>query len=102
MHVSTGRRRGIKYDPAPCAFEMGALCSLFRREGKRGSLGLRQTNPTGCARERERERKFDTCCRPSLEAEVIVRGFQWVNFPWCVKKKLIITLRTSDYFHLLC
>lgn len=52
--------------------------------------------------ERERERKFDTCCRPSLEAEVIVRGFQWVNFPWCVKKKLIITLRTSDYFHLLC
>lgn len=86
--------------PLHALSKWGALCSLFRREGKRGSLGLRQTNPTGCAR--ERERKFDTCCRPSLEAEVIVRGFQWVNFPWCVKKKLIITLRTSDYFHLLC
>lgn len=49
-----------------------------------------------------REREFDTCCHPSLQADVIVRGFQWVNFHWFVKKKLIVTLRTSDYFHLLC
>lgn len=38
--------------PLHALSKSGVLSSLFRREGKWGSLGLRQTNLTSCARER--------------------------------------------------
>lgn len=55
MHVSTGRRRGIKYDPAPCAFEMGGSMLSISQGRQAGFAGAQADEPHRlCEREREK------------------------------------------------